>query len=72
MKIILPVLILFCLNAHSQDPDIIIGKWIKANKEDLIIEVFKADGVYKGKINWSKDNSKPVGFIMLDKLKYNQ
>ena len=26
---------------------------------------------YKGKISWSKDTKKPLGFIMLDYLKYN-
>ena len=44
---------------------------MKANKEDLIIEVFKEKGVYKGKIKWSKDNSKPVGYLILDQLVYN-
>jgi uncharacterized protein (DUF2147 family) len=72
MKHILILALLFSLKGYSQNADAITGKWLKANKEDLIIEVFKEKGEYKGKINWSKDNSKPVGFIMLDKLKYNQ
>src|SRR5688572_3910323 len=72
MKPILILAILFSLKGYSQNADAITGKWLKANKEDLIIEVFKEKGEYKGKINWSKDNGKPVGFIMLEKLKYNQ
>lgn len=27
---------------------------------------------YQGKISWSKDNKKAVGFAMLENLKYNQ
>ena len=45
---------------------------MKANKEDLIIEVFKVNQEYNGKVSWSKDNKKPVGFLMLENLKYNQ
>ena len=72
MKLKVIVAILLSLNGYSQDPDAIIGKWLKANKEDLVIEVFKAGQEYSGKINWSKDNSKPAGFVMLEKLRYNQ
>ena len=72
MKLLLSIALLFSLQAAGQNGDAITGKWLKANKEDLIIEIFKDKGVYKGKINWSKDNSKPAGFIMLDQLTYNQ
>ena len=72
MKFIIGICLLLSLQAAAQSGDAITGKWLKANKEDLIIEVFKEQGTYKGRINWSKDNSKPVGFIMLDKLTYNQ
>jgi uncharacterized protein (DUF2147 family) len=72
MKLILVLILLFSLKGYSQNPDVIVGKWIKANKEDLIIEVFKVNGEYKGKVSWSKDNKKPIGFLMLENLRYNQ
>jgi uncharacterized protein (DUF2147 family) len=72
MKLIFILPVLFSLKTYSQNADAIIGKWLKANKEDLIIEVFKTGQEYKGKINWSKDNKKPAGFLMLENLKYNQ
>lgn len=72
MKYLLITALLFSVKGYSQQADAIVGKWLKANKEDLIVEVFKAGREYKGKINWSKDNSKPAGFIMLENLKYNK
>jgi uncharacterized protein (DUF2147 family) len=72
MKYLLILTILFSLKGYAQNADAIVGKWLKANKEDLIIEVYKDKGEYKGKINWSKDKEKPAGFLMLDNLKYNQ
>jgi len=55
------------------NPDLIIGKWLKTSKEDLIIEVYKSEDVYKGKITWTKDSdsSKHIGFQILEGLKYN-
>jgi uncharacterized protein (DUF2147 family) len=72
MKYIVVMAMLLSLKGYSQNADAIVGKWLKANKKDLIIEVFKVNGEYRGKITWSKDKSKPVGFLMLEKLKYNQ
>lgn len=72
MKLTVFLTLLVSLKAYSQNGDAIIGKWIKANKEDLIIEVFKTGGEYSGKVNWSKDNKKPAGFNMLDKLRFNE
>ena len=72
MKLLIILFMLFSVRSYSQNADAITGKWIKNNKEDLILEVFENNGAYYGKIDWSKDNSKPVGFIMLDKLKYNE
>lgn len=72
MKLILVLILLFSLKGYSQNPDTIVGKWIKANKEDLIIEVFKVNDEYNGKVSWSKDNKKPIGFLMLENLRYNQ
>lgn len=72
MKHITLFALLFSMKSYAQNADAIVGKWLKANKEDLIIDVQKVKGEYQGKITWSKDNSKPVGFLMLDKLKYNE
>jgi uncharacterized protein (DUF2147 family) len=72
MNQILILALLFSLKGYSQNADAIIGKWLKTNKEDLIIEVYKINEEYEGKISWSKDNKKPVGFLMLENLRYNQ
>ena len=75
MKPILILLtLLFTIQCYSQNnPDAIIGKWLKTPKEDLIIQVYKTGNEYKGKITWAKNNDKkkPVGFIILENLKYN-
>ena len=73
-KVIILLTLLFSLKCCSQNnADAIIGKWLKIPKEDLIIEVYKTEDEYKGKINWAKNNDKkkPVGFLILEKLKYN-
>lgn len=73
-KIILLLLVLVSYSCYSQkNADAIIGKWLKMPKEDLIIEVYKVKDEYRGKISWTKNNDKkkPVGFVLLDKLKYN-
>jgi uncharacterized protein (DUF2147 family) len=72
MKQVMILTMLFSLKGYAQNADAIVGKWLKANKEDLIIEVYKTKGEYNGKINWSKDTEKPVGFLMLENLRYNQ
>jgi uncharacterized protein (DUF2147 family) len=72
MKKILIAAILFSSKGYSQNSDAIVGKWIKANKEDLIIEVYKQGNEYEGKVKWSKDKTKPEGFLLMDDLKYNQ
>ena|SRR5688572_13740550 len=73
-KLIILLTILFSLKCYSQNnPDAVIGKWLKTPNEDLIVEVYKTGNEYKGKIVWAKDNAKkkPVGFVILEKLKYN-
>ena len=72
MKLITFLIMFLSLGAAAQDGDVLVGKWLKMNKEDLIIEIVKDQGTYKGKIAWSKDGSKPLGYQMLDKLTYNQ
>ena len=76
MKQIILLLVIFSsYNGYAQkNADAIIGKWLRIPKEDLIIEVYELNDEYKGKINWAKNNDKrkPVDFVLLDKLKYNQ
>ena len=74
MKQTFSLLLLCCsLAAFSQDKaDAIVGKWMKTPKETLIIEVFKSEDSYKGKIDWSNDETKkPAGYIILQEMKYN-
>jgi len=70
--IIIVLALMLSLKGYSQNADAIVGKWLKTNKQDLIIEVYKEQDEYKGKISWSKDNKKPEGFVMLEDLRYNQ
>ena len=63
------LMLLLSFKSYAQNADAVIGKWLKANKEDLIIEVFKQKAEYKGKVSWSKDDKKPVGFVILENLK---
>jgi uncharacterized protein (DUF2147 family) len=61
-------------NCFSQnDSDLIVGKWLKTSKQDLIIEVYKSGNEYKGKIAWTMniDSAKHVGFQILEGLTYN-
>ena len=54
--------------------DMIVGKWMKMPKEDLIIEVYRSGAHYNGKIHWVKegDTSKQPGFVILENLQYNE
>ena len=73
-QVILLLVVLSFSNLFDQNnADAIIGKWLKTPKEDLIIEVYKVKDEYRGKISWSKnnDNKKPLGFLILDNLRYN-
>ena len=73
-QIIILLTILISLKCYAQNnADAIVGKWLKIPKEDLIIEVYKTGNEYKGKITWTKNNDpkKPVGYVILENLKYN-
>src|SRR5687768_15686580 len=73
-QILLLLIALFSYNCYAQnDPDLIVGKWLKTSKEDLVIEVYKSKHEYKGKITWAKvkDTSTLIGFQILEGLKYN-
>lgn len=73
MKTILTVIaLLFFTNSRAQvTGNMIVGKWIKVPKEDLIIEVYASDNGYDGKIEWSKDSSKQKGYLILDDLQFD-
>ena len=67
-------MLVFGLASYGQiKPDAIVGKWLKAPKEDLVIRVYKTGTEYKGKIVKEKDvyKSKFVGFVILENLQYN-
>ncbi len=61
------------LKGHAQDAGTITGKWLKTPKEDLIIEVYKYEDEYRGKIAWTKniDTVKLIGFQLIEGLKYD-
>lgn len=75
MKLVILLLLLFFTPAtYAQtEADAIVGKWLKVPKKDMIIEVFKEEEEYKGKITWTLEESenKPMGFLILEKLQYN-
>jgi hypothetical protein len=54
--------------------DLVIGKWLKTPKDDLIIQVYKSNDEYKGKIAWTKgaDSAKLAGYPILEGLRYNE
>lgn len=61
-----------CQGVAQNRADRIVGKWLKLPKKDLIIEVFKSNKAYHGKISWTKPgDDKPVGFVIIENLKYN-
>jgi uncharacterized protein (DUF2147 family) len=73
-QLIILLTLLLSLKALSQkEGDAIVGKWINIPKQNTIIEVSKANDEYKGKIVWTKtvDKKKPIGFMILEGLKYN-
>lgn len=74
-QIILLLVVLSSYRCYAQNnADAIIGKWINIPKQNIIIEVYKTGNEYKGKISWAKNNDKrkPVGFVILENLKYNK
>jgi uncharacterized protein (DUF2147 family) len=75
MKVILlPILLFLSLHAAAQrNADAIVGKWLKVPKKDMVIEVFRENDEFRGKITWTKveDARKPHGFLIMDRLQYN-
>ena len=73
-RLLIPAIILFSLKSFSQPQgDAIIGRWINVPKQNTIIEVYKFNKEYRGKIVWTKtpDKRKPIGYLILQKLEYN-
>ena len=73
-KIFLLLTIFLSLKSFSQkEADAIIGKWINVPRQTTMIEVYKINNEYRGKIIWAKDGDKrkPIGFIILEKLEYD-
>ena len=73
-KLFLLFIILSSLKSSSQkEADAIIGKWINVPKQNTIIEVYKFNNEYRGKIAWTKtpDKRKPIGYLILQKLEYD-
>ena len=53
-------------------PDDIVGRWINVPKQNLTIEVYKDNVHYYGKIiNSDDEQKKPIGFVLLNNLKYD-
>jgi uncharacterized protein (DUF2147 family) len=71
--LVILLLVSSSLKSFAQTADAIVGKWINIPKQNTIIEVYKVKDEYKGKILWTKehDPKKPEGFIILDKLRYD-
>jgi uncharacterized protein (DUF2147 family) len=73
-KLFLLFIILSSLKSFSQkEADAIVGKWINVPKQNTMIEVYKFNNEYRGKIVWTKtpDTKKPIGYLILQKLEYN-
>ena len=73
--VILLIAIFSSFNINAQNnPDAIVGKWLKTPKEDLVIKVYKAGQEYKGKVVKETDVKKKqaVGFIILEDLEYDK
>ena len=75
MKLVLLLLIMFTTpeKRPQHEGDAILGKWLKIPKKDMIIEVYRVEDEYKGKITWTvdKNEKKPTGFLILEDLQYN-
>jgi len=58
-------LIFSIINVFSQDADKILGKW-KNEKEEHIIEIYKSNDIYYGRVIWLKDSNKGKGNERVD------
>lgn len=71
--IILGIIFLSIQCQAQKNADAITGRWLSIPKEDLIIEVYKSNNQYKGKIYWirNKNSKTKTGYLILENLKYN-
>lgn len=73
-----PIMLLLAfvsLQVHAQiTADMIVGKWMKMPKEDLVIEVYSSNGSYSGRIEWSgkTDSAKQKGYLILENLQFDE
>ena len=56
------------IGIYAQNSDAILGKWIN-EKEDRVIEVYKNNDLYYGKVIWLEDSEKGKGTTMQISLK---
>lgn len=70
-SVLLIYILLFSINLFAQKADAILGNWIN-EKEDRIIEIYKNNDLYFGKITWLKDSEKGKGVNRLDLKNPNQ
>ena len=47
--------LLISTTSFAQKADALKGKWMSLPNEGLLINVYKVQGIYKGKIKWAKD-----------------
>lgn len=54
--------------------DRILGEWLKTPKEDLVIQVYKTDNGYDGRIQWTsgQDSATAKGFRIVEGLNYEE
>lgn len=73
ITLVLATFISFTVYAQTE-ADMIVGKWMKMPKEDLVIEVFSTGGGYSGKIQWSgkADSTRQKGYLILENLQFDK
>lgn len=72
MKYLLPIILFFSLNCFAQNADNLLGTYM-TSEQDGMIEIFKKDNKYFGKLIWTKtpgklDDHNPDAKQKADKL----
>lgn len=71
IRVAIITLFLFCYAfSFAQNGDAILGSWINESK-DKIVNIYKADDLYYGKITWLKDTDEYKGTELLDFKNHN-
>jgi len=72
--IVIQLLLTSFVSNDNNSPNDILGNWLMANN-NVIVEIYKADNQYFGKVIWmDKDANKrnfSLGGIIIDKMQYN-